>query len=256
MLELIAILGLAWSGAVSYYGESCNSTADCWNYLRCIKKVCVMPPYPPTEDKCGTMGYVFKALDGKVVSQCPPHCGFEENPLFGPRCIKEFPDCQAMEECTTKGLCGFDEKLGKCVGTPQGCLDSVECNQFGNCAVTGAVCGPSHVGCSNSVIGCEKHGRCGFDGERCVPTSFACANSFTGCDFYGYCGFDGLNCVPTTEGCANSGVACEVYGRCGYDAETNSCVATPRGCANSEECEQRGRCYYNSGSCRGIDDMN
>ena len=224
---IAAWLSIALGGSLSYLGESCDRTADCWGHLRCVEKACVPPPNPPDEEKCGTPGYKFTDLSGKVIYSCPPDCGFENSELFGPICYNKIPDCPNLDTCFKEGLCTYNPAVKRCVATELGCISSTACAEQGICGYEPKkqICVASAQGCGNAEIGCKEQGHCGFDGRRCVGSVDGCANNYIACGFHGLCGFDGLNCVASEEGCARSGVSCGVKGLCGFDEREVRCLA-------------------------------
>ena len=244
--------------SISYVYESCDRSADCWGHLRCIDKTCVPPKNAPTEKKCATPGYKFNDIQGKEVYSCPPQCGFEDHELFGPICFKEIPDCPNLPECSEKGICGYDEKKEICIANEDGCASSKLCDDEGICGFNSEKiqCVASVVGCLQATIGCKEHGLCGIQGERCVASDDGCANASITCGFHGLCASDGLNCVANEIGCQQSGISCLSHGYCGVERGKNVCVASPEGCANSEDCQTQGLCFYREGECRRIDSIN
>lgn len=201
------------------YNSICSKNSDCLDYLICKKKKCV-PYKPPSAEKCGQLSYVHRTKSGKTITQCPPACGFEQDLVYGPRCVNN----------------------------AEGCLASVECRQNGNCTFNGQNCVPDEEGCSNSSD-CKTKGLCGFDGERCVPSFEGCSAS-TQCKQQGYCTYiagpkdweaSHGRCEKDVTGCIKSDF-CTVYGQCGF--ANGSCIATVMGCANSQICKKDGLCRY------------
>lgn len=244
--------------SISYVYESCDRSADCWGHLRCIDKTCVPPKNAPTQKKCSTLGYKFNDLQGQQIYTCPPQCGFEEHELFGPICFTEIPDCPNLPECPEKGICALNDKQDACIASKDGCSGSKLCREEGVCGfdAQNVQCVASYEGCKLASLGCKEHGICGIEGDRCIASIDGCANASITCGFHGLCGFDGLNCVSNEVGCQESGIACLIHGHCGIEKDKNTCVASPQGCANSEDCQTQGLCFYKEGQCRKIDSIN
>ncbi|MEC7988218.1 MAG: hypothetical protein VX278_23830 [Myxococcota bacterium] len=197
----------------------CQQSSDCIGYLICQEGRCI-PPNPPSEKQCSNFSFAHYDTAGQKLSQCPPDCGFKEDPIYGPYCITN----------------------------EQGCLSSALCREEGYCAFDGKQCTLSEEGCASSAQ-CLIRGECGFDGKKCVATKEGCSLSSL-CKNEGWCAYipgpkdyeaSHGTCGRSKSGCSQS-LTCRQKGKCGF--ENGSCTATAQGCANSMDCKQQEICRY------------
>ena len=197
----------------------CTQSSDCLSYLVCTDGMCT-PPNTPTAEQCQSLSFAHKDNRGKNLSVCPPNCGYEEDIVFGPRCIINLQGCLLGKDCRAKGLCGFNGK--SCVMTEEGCSSAALCSENGKCGFDGKKCVPSYQGCSTSQE-CLEEGLCSYlPGPKDYEASHG-------------------NCVRSKSGCLKSNICLE-KGICGF--QNGLCVANVQGCANSQLCKIAGKCRF------------
>ena len=102
----------------------CVQTSDCIGHLICIDGLCA-PPNPPTAEQCQTLSFVHIDLRGHAISACPPACGFEQEVVYGPRCVQNEQGCALASKCRVEGKCSFNGNT--CIETEEGCANSLLC---------------------------------------------------------------------------------------------------------------------------------
>ena len=197
----------------------CTQTSDCVGHLICLDGLCT-PPNPPSAEQCKTLSFVHMDLRGHAISTCPPDCGFEEEVVYGPRCIRNEQGCALASDCREEGKCSFNGS--SCIETEEGCANSILCKEKGLCGFDGKKCAATNEGCENSRL-CKELGWCAYmPGPKDYELSHgACVRSRSGCrksekcTQKGFCGFKNGTCVTNTQGCANSS-DCKVNRICKY----------------------------------------
>jgi len=219
-MHFLAFLWILVSGAFAgdrVWGESCTVDDHCIQHLECIRYKC-RPSNAPNKARCNRVGFRFKDATGTQVGSpwdlakkkepvaCPPFCGFVEDVVYGPICIKNARGCALSDECRKYGRCGFNGKT--CVATANGCASSEVCKTEGWCGFSRGTCALTERGCANS-LDCKQTGACGL-GETLIS-----GNPLLGDNNDRYA----IRCLKTPSGCADAEL-CKQRGLCQFTKST------------------------------------
>ena len=206
-------MSLAFGRGDQIYGELCSIDEHCLGHLVCENGRCATP-YPPSRKTCARIGFVYKDKKGNVV-QSPWDLDRKKRDIQCP------PFCGQQNSLIYGPICVLNER---------GCARSEECRVYGRCGFNGTECSPTPQGCLASHV-CRDEGWCAYGKNYCQLSEEGCASSVQ-CKELGYCGLGEV---------LSSGNPLLGDERDRYDIR---CVATPKGCAYSERCLQKGICRF------------
>jgi hypothetical protein len=166
-------------------------------------------------------------------------------------------DCRDSTMCRERGECTPVDRSCQ-VGNDDDCLASSRCRQDGQCSLVGHQCELLSDADCGRTNGCRDEARCSRMREQrrgyvCVADPRAICAASRQCKRYGACQVDDeRNCVvASSDDCAQS-EACDEQGRCSAverDAKWHCVAGSDADCAQSTQCKWDGHCTRRGGRC-------